>query len=192
MVYDGEPIRHGQGLLPHGSARSPRHSDGPVLGRGPLLLALWLTGCASSVQVTPLATGQVKVQAYELRGADPASLRSEAARLCGGTGAVLRESESARQSVAGDGRWQHWWSAASNWVTQAPREAQLMVRCDEQALRERVASTAPAANPVPGPSGALAAGTPAASPARSAVSSWLDWLVRRKPPPVDSAVPYGY
>jgi hypothetical protein len=152
-----------------------------------------LQGCAGNVQVTPLATGQVAVQAFELRGREPAVLRAEAARLCQGKGAVLRESAMLQQLQASDGRIGHWLNQASDWMLLPTRESQLMVRCEPQPERERLAPPMPAgadllpAAPYPGQ---RAGGRGGYSPQSSGKSSPNASATASAG--ADSAVPYGY
>jgi len=125
-----------------------------------------LMGCASPVTVQPLATGQVQVQAFELRGTDSQTLRQEAARLCAGAGEVLRESAASHQPPPPEGRVARWGRWLGEAVIPPERHAQLVVRCAPQAERNRLSAA-----------GALPGGAAAATGA-SATS--------------DRNVPYGY
>jgi hypothetical protein len=125
-----------------------------------------LMGCASTVTVQPLATGQVQVQAFELRGSDAQTLRQEAARLCAGPGEVLRESAASRQPPPPDGRLARWTRWLGDAVVPPERHAQLVVRCAPQPDRSQLSTHG--ASPA---SGSAYAGTTAGS---------------------DRDVPYGY
>lgn len=111
-------------------------------------LALLVAGCAAPLRVTPLATGQVAVRAYELRGDDPERLRAEALRLCGGTSAtVLRESYASRELPVPDGAGRMLRAATAVQAALDPprREAQLEVRCPTDPQRaELIARYTPA------------------------------------------------
>ncbi|OYV02457.1 MAG: hypothetical protein CFE45_00215 [Burkholderiales bacterium PBB5] len=99
-----------------------------------------LLGCASPVTVMPLATGQVQVQAFELRGTDSQTLRQEAARLCAGAGDVLRESAASRQPPPPDGRVALWGRWLGDAVMPSERHAQLVVRCAPQPDRRHLSA----------------------------------------------------
>ena len=156
--------------MSHGTARAAAAVLGCAL----------LGGCAGTVQVTPLATGQVAVAAYELRGRDPAVLLAEAGRLCHGAGVVVRQSGMSRQLLGSDGLVGHWLNQASELVLLPTREAQLMVRCEPQPDSERL---------LPAPS--MSAPTPASTYA-SQRSTGRGASTRTGPAKADSAVPYGY
>ena len=161
---------------------SARASAGGCRAAAVLPIAVALAGCASSVVVTPMATGQVAVQAFELRGPDAQQLRQEAGRLCMGRGEVLRDSAQQRYTPTPEGRVGRWWQAAVDAVTPSDRHAQLVVVCQAQPARELVAASPPAALPVDESPGLFS-------------SLWRRVTGKRgaaAPAAVDAAVPYGF
>lgn len=106
-------------------------------------------GCAATVDLRPLATGRVEVEAFELRGPDLAVLRREASRRCPQGADVLRQAESGRPADEPvDGRISRWMTQAAAWVDPPQHQAQLMVVCRPDPQRLTLASPAPAA-PIP-------------------------------------------
>lgn len=123
--------------LPRAAGRMTGHGSAAVV----MVVLCSITGCAATLKVVPLATADVAVAAYELRGDDVARLRDEAARLCGGEADVLRESYAAQSRPAPDsGRISAWLHTASQWVDPPNRQAQLMVRCAGNPERTRLSA----------------------------------------------------
>lgn len=96
-----------------------------------LMACLGMTGCATPMEVRPLATGRSDVAAYELTGADLGVLRSEARRLCPQGGEVLRQSGQPSMRVESAGSLRGAMDRATAWADPPPPSAQLMVVCRE-------------------------------------------------------------
>ena len=100
------------------------------IGASTLLITL-LAGCSAVVDVRSLATGRVEVAAYALRGADIATVRREAEKLCPAGGEVVYQASRSQPLVPADGRVNHWLQQATS-VLDTPRgEAQMTVICSE-------------------------------------------------------------
>ena len=163
--------------------------------------AAMAAGCASPVKVVPLATGQPATQAFELRGSDPNRLRAEAARLCDGTGDVLRDSHQGAEPDQPNGRLARWMRQAGDFFSTADREAELVVRCSARPDRDRLTAWLPppsaAASPATGPEMAGAtvskSKTAQAATASSAGRGRGPSVSRSKnTKAIDADVPYGY
>lgn len=153
-------------------ALRPAHAAGPGLG-APLaaivvvVLASGLAGCASTVDLRPLATGRADASAWQLQSDDPDALQREARRLCPLGGTVLHSSVAGRVADPADSRWQRWLQASVAWMDPPRREAQMVLVCREGADRSQIAAA-----PV-GPASAAAQPKPASG-------GWLAWLWPRK------------
>ena len=111
-------------------------------------LLLALAGCASLLEVRPLATVRADQSAFELTGGDLAALRREAGLLCPAGGEVLRQTAREQRPQAMDSRMERWIQLSSAWITAPERQAQLVVLCNPVANRHLL--TAAAAVPVDG------------------------------------------
>lgn len=123
---------------------------------------LWaLAGCASLLEVRPLATARADQSAYELSGSDLAALRREAGQLCPAGAEVLRQTAREQRPQAADSRLERWMTASSAWITPPERQAQLVVLCNPVVNRHllTVAAAVPvdAAASKPGSSAVLSA-----------------------------------
>lgn len=149
--------------------RFASHRHLPAPAALPLLL-LAMAGCASTMDVRPLATERVDVSAYELTGSDLAALRREASQLCPQGGEILRQSARDQRLESIDSRMARWAHLSTNWVMPSEQHAQLVVLCNAAPGRQLLAA-AVAARPASDSMAALAAGsTPAPAvpvPARS-------------------------
>lgn len=129
------------------------------------LCLLWaLTGCASLLEVRPLATARADQSAYELSGSDVAALRREAGQLCPTGAEVLRQTVREQRPQAADSRMERWMTASSAWITPPERQAQWVILCNPVVNRHllTVAAAVPvdAAASMPGLAAGL--GAPAA------------------------------
>ena len=113
-----------------------------LAGLGGLAACCALGGCASRIEVLPLATGRPDVTAYELRGPELAGLRREALRLCPQGAEVLRHAGRDERTEPASGRLARWASATGDWLDPPRREAQLLMRCREQPSDGQLASAA--------------------------------------------------
>lgn len=124
----------------------PTSSSGWAVAAG--LLLMLLSGCSTVVDVRSLATGRVEVAAYALRGADLASVRREAEKLCPLGGEVVYQASRGQATVPADSRVKHWLQQATNGLHTPRGEAQMMVICSEmpgnRLLLATPASSAPA------------------------------------------------
>ena|SRR3990167_482411 len=125
----------------------------------PAAACAWLAGCATLLEVRPLATGHVDVSAYELIGADLVDLRREAQRLCPQGGEIVRQAAQGQSPEKIDGRMRGWMNGASAWIDPPQRSAQMTVVCREAAGQNQLqaaatavaaASTAPASDATAG------------------------------------------
>lgn len=112
----------------------------------PVLTCAWLAGCATPLEVRPLATGRVDVSAYELIGADPGALRREAQRLCPQGGEIVRQATQHQSPEKIDGRLRAWMNDAALWIDPPQRSAQMTVVCREVAGQNQIQAAAAAAN----------------------------------------------
>jgi hypothetical protein len=130
----------------------------------PLCLPWALAGCASLLEVRPLATARADQSAYELSGSDLAALRHEAGQLCPAGGEVLRQAAREQRPQAADSRMERWMTVPSAWISPPERQAQLVVLCNPVVNRHLL--TVAAAVPVDGaasvPGLAAALGAPVA------------------------------
>ena len=129
------------------------------------MAALAVSGCATPLDVRPLATGRSDLSAYELNGADVYSLRRAAQRLCPLGGDVVREAGFGLPPEAEAGRWRSTLNTLAAWVEPPRRPAQLVVLCREagdraslQAAAPRLQQPAPAAEPTAEVTAALPVG----------------------------------
>ena len=129
------------------------------------MLALAVSGCATPLDVRPLATGRSGVSAYELNGADVHSLRRAAQRLCPLGGDVVREAGFGLPPEAEAGRWRSTLNTLAAWVEPPRRQAQLVVLCREagdraslQAALHGLQQPAPVVEPQPEVTAALPVG----------------------------------
>lgn len=93
------------------------------------IASLGLAGCATVVDVQPLATGRGDVAAYELNGSDLVAVQREALRLCPQGGDIVRQAVRSQTPEHLEGRWRGWMNSASAWVEPPQRGAQLQVVC---------------------------------------------------------------
>lgn len=122
-----------------------------------------LAGCATLLEVRPLATGRSDVSAYELIGADLAALRREAQRLCPQGGEIVRQAAHGQMPENIDGRLRGWMNGASAWMDPPQRAAQMMVVCRESAgqnLLQAAAAGDAASAAGSGAAGEVSAGVP--------------------------------
>jgi hypothetical protein len=96
---------------------------------------LLLAGCASSLDVRPLATGRGDQSAFELTGRDLDALRREAGQLCPDGGEILRQTARDQRLEAIDSRMERWAHFSSLWITPPERHAQMVVLCKPVADR---------------------------------------------------------
>lgn len=95
----------------------------------PVCLLMALAGCASTLDVRPLATARADQSAFELTGRDLAALRREASLLCPKGGEILRQSAREHRLEAVDSRLERWGHFSSLWITPSERQAQMVVLC---------------------------------------------------------------
>jgi len=122
-----------------------------------------LAGCATLLEVRPLATGRNDVSAYELIGADLGALRREAQRLCPHGGEIVRQAAHDQTPERIDGRMRAWLNGASAWMDPPQRAAQMTVVCRESAGQNLLQATAAgdaASAAVSGLAGEVSAGAP--------------------------------
>lgn len=132
---------------------------------------LALTGCASTVRVQSLATGQADVQAYQLFGTRLDDLRGQLARLCPRGAEVLRVADAHQQTVAAsDGRVARWVAALTEQATPQNSRAQMLVLCAPESPAARTDRLAAAGR------------TSAAAPASPVLASNAAVLPRLPPP----------
>lgn len=110
-----------------------------------LAALLGLAGCASTLDVRPLATERVDLSAYELSGRDLAALHREAGQLCPQGGEILRQSARDQRLEAVDSRMERWVHFSSTWITPTERSAQLVVLCHAVPRRQLLAAAGTAA-----------------------------------------------
>ena len=130
----------------------------------PLCGLLALAGCASTVDVSTLATARADQSAFELTGRDLAALRREAGLLCPKGGEILRQTARDQRLEAADSRLERWVHGSSLWLTPPVRQAQMVVLCHPVADRHLLAAAAirsTTAVPMDGP--ASAPGAPSAA-----------------------------
>jgi hypothetical protein len=126
-------------------------------------LGLLLGGCATPVEVRPMATGRSDASAYTLSGADVHQLRREARRLCPLGGEIVREAGYSLPPEADAGRWRSTWNTLSAWVEPPRLPAQLVVVCREGGDRANLQATLappPEAHTEPAPAPELSAALP--------------------------------
>lgn len=127
----------------------------------PAAICVWLAGCATLLEVRPLATGRADVSAYELIGADLIALRREAQRLCPQGGEIVRQAAQDQAPEKVDGRLRAWMNGASAWIDPPQRSAQMTVVCRESAGQSQwQAATSGAHASSAAPSTDLTAGVP--------------------------------
>jgi hypothetical protein len=85
-----------------------------------------LTACAQ-IQITSQSAAPQR-PVYELTGATPDHLKSEAARLCPQGFDILRQSTMDTRQP-GDYRAIQWWNQALSWVEDDNRQTQMVVSC---------------------------------------------------------------
>lgn len=108
-------------------------------------LAVVLGGCATRVDVRPMATGRADMAAYELNGGDLHSLRGQAQRLCPLGGEIVREAGHSLPPEASAGRWRSTVNTLAAWAAPPRRPAQLVVVCRKGGDHDRLqAAEAPA------------------------------------------------
>ena len=110
-----------------------------------LAALLGLAGCASTLDVRPLATERADLSAYELSGSDLAALHREAGQLCPQGGEILRQSARDQRLEAVDSRMERWVHFSSTWITPIERSAQLVVLCHVVPGRQLLAAAGAAA-----------------------------------------------
>ncbi len=131
---------------------------------GIAVLAVVLGGCATRVDVRPMATGRTDRVAYELNGSDLHILRSQAQRMCPLGGEILREAGHSLPPEAEAGRWRSTVSTLAAWAEPPRRPAQLVVVCRKSGDHDRLqaavlpASTPQSATPLPDGAEALPVG----------------------------------
>lgn len=113
----------------------------------PAAACAWLAGCATLLEVRPLATGRADVSAYELIGADLVALRREAQRLCPQGGEVVRQAAQVQSPEKVDGRMRAWMNGASTWIDPPQRSAQMTVVCREVAGQSQLQAAGSAVDP---------------------------------------------
>ena len=127
----------------------------------PAAACAWLAGCATLLEVRPLATGRADVSAYELIGADLVALRREALRLCPQGGEIVRQAAQDQSPEKIDGRMRGWMNGASAWIDPPQRSAQMTVVCREVAGQNQLqAATAKADAASTTPATDVTAGAP--------------------------------
>lgn len=142
----------------------------------PLCLPWALAGCASLLEVRPLATARADQSAYELSGSDLSALRREAGQLCPTGAEVLRQTAREQRPQAADSRMERWMTVSSAWITPPERQAQLVVLCNPVVNRHllAIAEAVPvdAAASVPGLSAGLGAPAALAVPIGPVTVEW--------------------
>ncbi len=99
-----------------------------------------VAGCATLVDIQPLATARVDQAAYELRGVDLAPLQREAQRLCPAGAEVLRQAVQGQfRPMDSDSRVARWLGQAGQWIDPPQRQAQLVVLCHATPLDRLIA-----------------------------------------------------
>lgn len=123
-----------------------------------------MAGCASSLDIRPLATGRVDLAAYELRGQDLAPLQREAQRLCPAGAEVLRHAVAGQtRQIDSSSPVSRWLGQAGRWMDPPQAQAQMVVLCRAMPQDSLIAPGG-----VPPPAG-LAAAAPRPSPASASV-----------------------
>lgn len=140
---------------------SARGSGRTGIGIG--VLAVLLAGCATRVDVRPMATGRADVTAYELNGADVLTLRQQARRLCPLGGEVVREAGHSLPPEADAGRWRSTLGPLVAWAESPVRPAQLLVVCRKGGDHDKLQSA------TAGPHSAPHAGIPRADAVTAAL-----------------------
>ena len=112
-------------------------------------LAVVVTGCATPVDVRPLATGRRDASAFELKGADAHTLRLAAQRLCPNGGEIVREAGHSLPPEAEAGRWRSTLNTLAAWAEPPRRAAQLVVVCRDVGDRAVVPATVARQSVVP-------------------------------------------
>lgn len=112
-------------LRPFARALTSRIVAG-VVASGHVAVLGGLSACAQIQISSQSAAPQRPV--YELTGATPDHLKSEAARLCPQGFDILRQS-SVDTRQPGDYRVIQWWNQALSWVEADNRQAQMVVSC---------------------------------------------------------------
>jgi len=107
-------------------------------------LVLSAAGCATRLEVRPLATGRGDVSAYELNGADVQTLRSAAQQLCPLGGEIVREAGHSLPPEAAAGHWRSTLNTLAAWAEPPRRPAQMVVVCREGGDRYKLQAAAPA------------------------------------------------
>lgn len=137
-----------------------------------VVAAAWLlTGCATRLDVRPMATGRSDVSAFELNGADVHTLRREAQRLCPLGGEIVREAGHSLPPDADAGRWRNTMNTLAAWVEPPRRPAQMVVLCREGGDRYKLQAAGPAA-PVVQPASVPASDVTAALPVGPILPEW--------------------
>jgi hypothetical protein len=121
------------------SSRRSRRACASVLAA-----AIFLGGCATRVDVRPMATGRGDVSAFELNGGDVQTLRREAQRLCPLGGEIVREAGHSLAPEADAGRWRGTLNTLAAWAEPPRRPAQMVVLCREGGDRYKLQAAAPA------------------------------------------------
>jgi hypothetical protein len=111
----------------------------------PGLLLVLMAGCASTMDVRPLATDRADQSAFELTGSDLDALRREAGQLCPQGGEVLRQAAREQRLEAVDSRLERWLHFSSQAMKPSERHAQLVVLCHPVPDRHLLAAAAAAA-----------------------------------------------
>ncbi len=108
-----------------------------------VMLSSMLGGCATRVDVRPMATGRSDVSAYELNGADVHRLRQEAQRLCPLGGEIVREASHGLPPEADAGHWRSTLNTLAAWAQPPRRPAQMVVVCREGGDRYKLQLAVP-------------------------------------------------
>lgn len=136
-----------------------------------LVAAALVGGCATRLDVRPLATGRSDVSAFELNGADVHTLRQEARRLCPLGGEIVREAGHSLPPETDAGRWRSTLNTLAAWAEPPRRPAQMVVLCREGGDRYTLQAAMPAA-PVPQPAVVPASEVTAALPVGPILPEW--------------------
>jgi hypothetical protein len=136
-----------------------------------LAAASLLGGCATRVDVRPMATGRSDVSAFEMNGGDVHTLRREAQRLCPLGGEIVREAGHSLAPEADAGRWRSTVNTLVAWVEPPRRPAQLVVLCREGGDRYKLQAAAPA-SPLPHPAALPTSDVTAALPVGPILPEW--------------------
>lgn len=159
MSMPTEPVARSSGrLVPHAAVAL-------------VATAALFGGCATRVDVRPMATGRSDVSAFELNGGDVQALRREAQRLCPLGGEIVREAGHGLAPEADAGRWRNAVSTLAAWVEPPRRPAQMVVLCREGGDRYKLPAAA-AAQPVSHPAAAPTSEVTAALPVGPISPEW--------------------